>query len=800
MDTLPPEILARIFEIGIHAWGTTLISKLSHTCRHWKSVVDSTPRLWGIIQVSKKSKRLDSHLTKAREAPLSVTVSGVQSLPPKLLSLARNWEFADVSILSLQGTRRDQFPSLEVLVLKGSSWREALQKETADAFFDGEHSPQSSLRSLTVDKVSNAKWVTGFLSPLVTYLKITAQDERYPVGHYLRRTDGAQHDVLSYLRRTPKLAELHIGCISIRIDNNRRDVHLPNLSTLCASQSTSPNTPECLAHICAPALQTLSISNTESTPSMWHAREIRSCRGLFTQWSHPSFIPVHLHTLELRHCLGPGDIPFLIRWLYRLPHLVRLIVQYDSHHVYESGESNDTEESNLLLALSLLKPVDANTQPVFGRRDVALCPSLYQLTMEVDVDVLDLLAVVKARGSRSSNTGALQVVYAPFCGDGTMDDVVTELKSSVHVASCTCLGCELEICASCQQSLNEPPSSSVTGRRFLSLTPKSSANDSFTVLCYNILCEQYASPNLYPYVPRDMLAWKSRKQRILEEIVHYRCDFVCLQEVDWAAYENFFVPGLGKEDYEGVYCPAWAKTMGAEKIRPTDGCAVFFRKNRYRLLEKKFIEYTDLAQQRQDLKTSNDVRERLLSRGNIAVLCLLESLTTGKHILLVNTHIFWDPKFKDVKLVQVGLLTEEIARMRNAGSLDTPVILCGDFNSLPDSGVYEFLSSGSVPKDHPDFMNCSYGRFTSEGMNHDLGIRSANATDGKERFPWTHYVAHFNGVLDYIWYSSAHLEINTILGEADSDYIEREKVVGLPNAHFPSDHIAILGEFSTKTG
>lgn len=36
------------------------------------------------------------------------------------------------------------------------------------------------------------------------------------------------------------------------------------------------------------------------------------------------------------------------------------------------------------------------------------------------------------------------------------------------------------------------------------------------------------------------------------------------------------------------------------------------------------------------------------------------------------------------------------------------LVLCGDFNSLPDSGVIEFLGTGRVSQDHKDFKAFSY--------------------------------------------------------------------------------------------
>ncbi|ESK92028.1 hypothetical protein Moror_10312 [Moniliophthora roreri MCA 2997] len=81
----------------------------------------STLRLGSGTRIHKKNKHsiLGAHLTKAKEAPLSVIASGVQSLPPKLLSLARNWEYAKTR--ALQGLKWDQLPSLEVPTLHSES-------------------------------------------------------------------------------------------------------------------------------------------------------------------------------------------------------------------------------------------------------------------------------------------------------------------------------------------------------------------------------------------------------------------------------------------------------------------------------------------------------------------------------------------------------------------------------------------------------------------------------------------------------------------------------------------------------
>lgn len=74
-------------------------------------------------------------------------------------------------------------------------------------------------------------------------------------------------------------------------------------------------------------------------------------------------------------------------------------------------------------------------------------------------------------------------------------------------------------------------------------------------------------------------------------------------------------------------------------------------------------------------------------------------------LLVCTAHIHWDPEFCDVKLIQTMMLSNELRSivdeaahsLRNDLKIDAnnvQLLLCGDFNSLPDSGkiqVYIYI-------------------------------------------------------------------------------------------------------------
>ncbi|KAK2720822.1 hypothetical protein QYM36_004635 [Artemia franciscana] len=229
----------------------------------------------------------------------------------------------------------------------------------------------------------------------------------------------------------------------------------------------------------------------------------------------------------------------------------------------------------------------------------------------------------------------------------------------------------------------------------------------FTVMCYNVLCDKYATRAQYGYCPTWALDWEYRKKNIMEEIRHYAADIISLQEVETDQYHSFLKPELERDGYQGIFSPkSRAKTMSESDRKYVDGCAIFYRVAKFSLVSDRLIEFNQLAMA--NAEGSDDMLNRVMTKDNIGLAAILEtneaawsngfpadSKQIHQPLVVCTAHIHWDPEYCDVKLIQTMMLMHELKQfMLESGrnlrkSLDpstTSFLLCGDLNSLPESG------------------------------------------------------------------------------------------------------------------
>lgn len=368
-----------------------------------------------------------------------------------------------------------------------------------------------------------------------------------------------------------------------------------------------------------------------------------------------------------------------------------------------------------------------------------------------------------------------------------------------------------------------------------------SSQDRIKVYSHNILCEKYCTEQLYGHSPSAALSWDHRREQILQEIQSHDADFLTLQEVDAHSFNEYFCTKLAYSDYKGIH---WQKsrfrTMSEKDAKAVDGCAIFYKSSKYILLDKQLIDFANIAINRPDMKNQHDIFNRVMPRDDIAIVGFFENRQTGARLIVVDLHLFWNVVYADVKIIQTAILLEQLTKLTEKytrwpackdkthyiladetdGASDTPetprpepapsmeytsntqipLIIGGDFNSTTDSAVYELISQGTLRPDHPELGNRQYGNFTRDGIQHPFSLRSSYASlDGTpEALPFTNYTPDFQEVIDFIWYSTNTLEVVSLLGPVDSEYMKR--VPGMPSYHFPSDHLPLVSEFQLKVG
>lgn len=365
-------------------------------------------------------------------------------------------------------------------------------------------------------------------------------------------------------------------------------------------------------------------------------------------------------------------------------------------------------------------------------------------------------------------------------------------------------------------------------RVMLELQETSESDERIKVFSYNTLCFKMATEQMYGYTPSGALSWEYRKEQILQEVQASDADFITLQEVDNDSFKEFFSMKLAYNGYKGVFWPkSRARTMSEKDAKVVDGCATFYKGNKWILLDKQLIDFANIAINRPDMKNQHDIFNRVMPRDNISVVTFFENRLTGARVVVVNVHIYWDLAFSDVKIIQTAILMEYVTKLadkyarwpackdKKAYGMDNddqgepapsmeytntqlPLLVCGDFNSTPESAVYELLAHGSLEPNHKEMGEYQYGNFTRDGMQHPFSLRSsyANLDGTPEALAFTNYTPGYTGILDYIWYSTNALEVTSLLGPVDPEHLKR--LPGFPNYHFPSDHLSLLAEFTLK--
>lgn len=248
------------------------------------------------------------------------------------------------------------------------------------------------------------------------------------------------------------------------------------------------------------------------------------------------------------------------------------------------------------------------------------------------------------------------------------------------------------------------------------------------------------------------LTWTIRRWRILEELLRYEPDIICLQEVD---HFEFLQRALGSVGYLGKFVPKPdSPCIYMEGNSGPDGCAVFFKGHKFSLVGWH----------------SRTLQVWRVESNQVVMCGVLRHNDTGQEICVVTTHL----------KARKGALLSTLRSEQGQDMLTwlqplvqgRPVIMTGDFNAPPSEPVV-----GTVTNDDKVPLKSCY----------DLAS-----------LDWTTWKIRDTGeeknILDYMFHSKETLETISVLAIPDSVGEDR-----LPSLAFPSDHLSLLADIRLTT-
>ncbi|GLH16403.1 Protein angel [Gryllus bimaculatus] len=315
------------------------------------------------------------------------------------------------------------------------------------------------------------------------------------------------------------------------------------------------------------------------------------------------------------------------------------------------------------------------------------------------------------------------------------------------------------------------------------------------IVSYNILADLYADSEtarnqLYPYCPAYAIGIDYRKQLICKELIGYNADILCLQEVDQKVFINDLDPLLSYLDYKAVF----SKKGG----QVTEGLACFFHSSKFRLVSSHTIclaeelpenpVFIDLWEK---LKDNTNLITRFKDRTTSLLVTILQSTSNPDEILLIgNTHLYFHPDADHIRLLQAGMIMLYMEHLRINLSSSMPnssvsLIMCGDFNSTPDCGVFQLMTTKFVPDDFKDWESNAQEAIKNISLSHSFLLESACGTP-----EYTNFTVGFVGCLDYIFYQCDSMSVSQVIPFPLEEEVKEH--TALPSVLFPSDHIALI--------
>eukprot|EP00042_Codosiga_hollandica_P029190 m.159197 g.159197 ORF g.159197 m.159197 type:complete len:481 (-) comp53007_c0_seq4:17-1459(-) len=371
----------------------------------------------------------------------------------------------------------------------------------------------------------------------------------------------------------------------------------------------------------------------------------------------------------------------------------------------------------------------------------------------------------------------------------------------------------------------------------------------FSLLSYNVLADKLVDPKELLHVDPSNLSWGNRRRKILRHIDRLKPSIICLQELQstsnvTARHRDNHYWDL-QEQLKSSFMAYSGEYVRRAHMKLAIGCAVFWSCE-WERLARQSVRFSDLLKVK--CEGHNQQTRAFFTDGNqVAIIVLLRHATTGQHLIVVSTHITCAWQTPASQIAQAAVMTEQVEKFHQAakarfGFSHAAVIIAGDFNSTPTSGLYNFMLDGKLPVPQiagvsPNVPDSERIEFPFDSLKHDLELASAYRTVAKSEPQFTCFgggstvlttdqlasqddkiypgtsvsvvplpawvpgsaeqrlrVLTMPLALDYIFYQHDALQPVAVLDVPTIQAGRSERA--LPNSQHPSDHVPILATFN----
>eukprot|EP00536_Pseudo-nitzschia_multiseries_P007294 jgi/Psemu1/240109/estExt_Genewise1.C_1690012 len=244
-------------------------------------------------------------------------------------------------------------------------------------------------------------------------------------------------------------------------------------------------------------------------------------------------------------------------------------------------------------------------------------------------------------------------------------------------------------------------------------------NHTVSIISWNVLADSYCSRSSHKNLPskfQSRVFNRNQRQHHVRQILRLfdskmSPDLVALQEVDPPLEVAKCMKSLG-------YGVAETEASPDGRNGRVDSCGLYYREEKWTCLNHETIFLDDLAILRSSSssdKPSDDISEKRRDRGrssntnsgslkglersfvrkNVSLLATLEHKDTKRRIVVVVSHLFWNPAYDYVKLCQAHYIAKRASAFCKENNI-TYMVWAGDFNSQPQGIVHQYLTKGVV--------------------------------------------------------------------------------------------------------